>query len=226
MAAPRARNVCGSFKTLDGLLPNEVHPSYHHVGIRSLQGEQACGIEWAVKRPQPRGAQGLPGLEYLLTYAAMSSPWAYIADGTSPPRFYHRTPYTLDTNVRKADNQVMTSDTISAPAPPRTRRQLATQAPDWRRLDEAQVAAELLQILQSARRLKDAPPFGQVGTVQVPSIVAVWLLSQVGRAVGSARLVNLRQVRRQELRSIAGVAGLVHTALGQIPQSLSLVAVG
>jgi hypothetical protein len=45
--------------------------------------------------------------------------------------------------------------------------------------------------------------------------VSVWLLSMVGKAVGKPRLVNLSKVRREELRSIGGVARLVHRTLHQ-----------
>jgi hypothetical protein len=51
------------------------------------------------------------------------------------------------------------------------------------------------------------------GSPKVASLVSVWLLSQVGNAVGRPKLVNLSKVRREELRSIRGVARLVHRTL-------------
>jgi hypothetical protein len=39
----------------------------------------------------------------------------------------------------------------------------------------------------------------------------------VGNAVGRPKLVNLSKVRREELRSLAGVARLVHRSLHPVP---------
>lgn len=51
------------------------------------------------------------------------------------------------------------------------------------------------------------------GSPRVPSLVSVWLISQVGNAVGRPKLVNLSKVRREDLRSLGGVARVVHCAL-------------
>lgn len=119
---------------------------------------------------------------------------------------------------------VMSSDVSGAPAPPSARRLRASTPPDWRALDEAQIGVELLTLLRHAGRLKGEPRIAPDGSPSVASIVSVWLLSQVGLAVGIPRLVNLRQVRREDLTSTAGVARLVHGALAGRPGQAVAVA--
>jgi hypothetical protein len=49
-------------------------------------------------------------------------------------------------------------------------------------------------------------------------LIAVWLLSQVGKAIGTKRPVNLSKVKdRNDLRSVGGVARLLHQALHPAP---------
>ena len=55
------------------------------------------------------------------------------------------------------------------------------------------------------------------GSPKVASLVSVWLISQVGKAVGKPKLVNLAAVDRKDLRSIRGVALVVHRALHPVP---------
>ena len=51
------------------------------------------------------------------------------------------------------------------------------------------------------------------GSPSISSMVAVWLLSQVGGTVGKPRLVNLASTRGADLRSLAGVARVLRGAL-------------
>jgi len=51
------------------------------------------------------------------------------------------------------------------------------------------------------------------GSPKIPSLVAVWLISQVAAAVGIPKLVDIGKVRRESLRSLAGVAQLLHAAM-------------
>jgi hypothetical protein len=52
------------------------------------------------------------------------------------------------------------------------------------------------------------------GSPSVPSIVSVWLISQIGDAVAQPKLVNLAKVSdKTELTSLAGVARLTSRAL-------------
>jgi hypothetical protein len=45
----------------------------------------------------------------------------------------------------------------------------------------------------------------------------VFLLSQVGVVVGRPKLVNLAHVQREDMRSLGGVARLVHRTLHPVP---------
>lgn len=76
---------------------------------------------------------------------------------------------------------------------------------------------DLSELLRTARPTCVTTELAADGSPKVASLVAVWLLSQVGRAVGRPKLVNLSKVRREELRSIGGVARLVHRTLHPVP---------
>lgn len=78
---------------------------------------------------------------------------------------------------------------------------------------ETQLVDDLMNALrtgQPMRRLVDA---AGDGSPRIPSLVAVWLISQVGAVVGRPKLVDVGKVRREDLRSVRGVARLVHAAL-------------
>lgn len=77
----------------------------------------------------------------------------------------------------------------------------------------AELEADLGSLLRSARPTCPLEEKAPDGSPRVPSLVSVWLISQVGRAVGRPKLVNLSKVRRDDLRSLAGVARVVHRAL-------------
>ncbi len=68
----------------------------------------------------------------------------------------------------------------------------------------------VLRVAQPNRRLSE---LAADGSPKIPSLVAVFLLSQVGKAVGRPRLVNLSRVRREDMRSLGGVARLVYQTL-------------
>ncbi|MGH2706345.1 MAG: hypothetical protein ACRDJ4_15040 [Actinomycetota bacterium] len=68
----------------------------------------------------------------------------------------------------------------------------------------------LLRAVQPNRRLTER---ADDGTPKIPSLVAVFLISQVGAAAGRPKLVDLTQVNRADLRSMGGVARLVHRTL-------------
>ncbi len=72
---------------------------------------------------------------------------------------------------------------------------------------------DLTELLRATRPTCVTTEAAADGTPKVASLVSVWLLSQVGKAVGKPKLVNLSKVRREELRSIGGVARLVHRTL-------------
>jgi hypothetical protein len=80
-----------------------------------------------------------------------------------------------------------------------------------------QLQDDLTRVLQAAQPNRQLLELAADGSPKIPSLVAVFLLSQVGKAVGRPKLVNLKQVRRADLRSLAGVAQLVHRTLHPVP---------
>jgi len=82
---------------------------------------------------------------------------------------------------------------------------------------EAELERDLTDLLRAAQPTCALTEMATDGSPRVPSLVSVWLVSQVGNAVGRPKLVNLSRVRREELRSIGGVARLVHRALHPVP---------
>lgn len=81
----------------------------------------------------------------------------------------------------------------------------------------AELERDLTELLRAARPTCVLSEVAADGSPKVASLVSVWLLSQVGNAVGRPKLVNLSKVRREELRSIGGVARLVHRTLHPVP---------
>lgn len=80
-----------------------------------------------------------------------------------------------------------------------------------RTIDQLQsVLTRLLRAAQPNRQLTDV---ADDGSPKIPSLVAVFLLNQVGASVSRPRLVDLSRVRREDLRSLGGVARLVHRTL-------------
>lgn len=81
----------------------------------------------------------------------------------------------------------------------------------------SELERDLVQLLRQARPTCELTERSDDGSPRVASLVSVWLLSQVGQAVGRPKFVNLSKVRREELRSIGGVARLVHRTLHPVP---------
>lgn len=88
---------------------------------------------------------------------------------------------------------------------------------DVRDRSVAEIERDLTELLRAARPTCVNSEHAADGSPRVASLVSVWLLSQVGNAVGRPKLVNLSKVRREELRSIGGVARLVHRTLHPVP---------
>jgi hypothetical protein len=80
-----------------------------------------------------------------------------------------------------------------------------------------QLQGDLTRVLQAAQPTRQLSELADDGSPKIPSLVAVFLLSQVGAAVGRPKLVNLSRVRREDLRSLGGVARLVHRTLHSVP---------
>jgi hypothetical protein len=83
----------------------------------------------------------------------------------------------------------------------------------------SELERDLTQVLQAARLNRALSERASDGTAKIPSLVAVYLLNQVAVALGRPKLVSLSKlkVRREELRSIGGVARLVHRTLHPAP---------
>jgi hypothetical protein len=80
-----------------------------------------------------------------------------------------------------------------------------------------QLQGDLTRVLQSAQPNRQLSEKADDGSPKIPSLVAVFLLSQVGAALARPKLVNLSQVRREDMRSMGGVARLVYRTLHPAP---------
>ncbi len=129
----------------------------------------------------------------------------------------------LDIHVGLSDTDVVKSDipAAGAIAPPKRKGPRsgspATPLADVCTRSAAELERDLTELLHEARPDCPMTEIAADGSPKVASLVSVWLLSQVGKAVGRPKLVNLSKVRREELRSIGGVARLVHRTLHQVP---------
>jgi hypothetical protein len=119
---------------------------------------------------------------------------------------------------------VKTDITSVAPPPPPPVAVAPTAIPTTATILSA-VAARTVDQLQSdlTRLLRAAQPNRQLtdmaddGSAKIPSLVAVFLINQVGASVSRPKLVDLSRVRREDLRSLGGVARLVHRTLHPVP---------
>ena len=116
---------------------------------------------------------------------------------------------------------VMRSDIESGvplPPPPPTKAPTRTVSAG----EMAAMPLEALQdhlgtILRQGMPSRDFKDRAEDGSPSVPSLVSVWLISQIGDAVGQPRLVNLAKVSdKTELTSLAGVARLTSRALNAL----------
>ena len=107
-------------------------------------------------------------------------------------------------------------------APPKRRRPTAPPTPlaAVRTRSATELERDLTDLLLLAQPNRTFTELASDGSPRVPSLVSVWLISQVGNAVGRPKLVNLSKVRREELRSIGGVAQLVHRTLHPVPSQV------
>jgi hypothetical protein len=80
-----------------------------------------------------------------------------------------------------------------------------------------QLQEDLIRVLRAAQPNRQLSELADDGSPKIPSLVAVFLLSQVGKAVGRPRLVDLSRVRRKDMRSLGGVARLVYRTLHPVP---------
>lgn len=80
-----------------------------------------------------------------------------------------------------------------------------------------QLQEDLTRVLRAAQPNRQLSEIADDGSPKIPSLVAVFLLSQVGKAIGRPKLVDLSQVCREDMRSLGGVARLVHRTLHPVP---------
>jgi hypothetical protein len=102
-------------------------------------------------------------------------------------------------------------------APPNRSASGPTPFATIRTCSVAELETDITALLLSSQPASLSSEIASDGTPRVASLVAVWLISQAGAAVGRPKLVNLRAVRREELRSLGGVARLLHRTLHPVP---------
>ena len=120
--------------------------------------------------------------------------------------------------MRVVKNDILPSSVL---APPKRKGVISasTDLPlaDIRSCSAAELERYLTELLSGARPTWVTTEVAADGSPKVASLVSVWLLSQIGNAVGRPKFVNLSKVRREELRSIGGVARLAHRTLHPVP---------
>jgi hypothetical protein len=83
----------------------------------------------------------------------------------------------------------------------------------WTQMSVSEVRGDIAALLIRAHRQAGIERLASDGTPAIASMVSVWVLSQIGRDVGRPKLVNLSRVQRRDLRSLGGLAALVHRTL-------------
>jgi hypothetical protein len=105
-----------------------------------------------------------------------------------------------------------------AAPPPSTRAvPLNVDAGHLAGLDEAGLAVEIVSILAWIQKRTPSEialdPLHDDGTVGIPSMMAVSVLSRVGEAFGRRPLVRLDRTGGADLHSVAGLARVIHRAI-------------
>ena len=80
-----------------------------------------------------------------------------------------------------------------------------------------QLQNDLALLLRAAQPNRQLTEMAADGSAKIPSLVAVFLINQVGASVRRPKLVDLSRVSREDLRSLGGVARLVHRTLHPAP---------
>ena len=121
-------------------------------------------------------------------------------------------------DVRFANMQVMKSniDSGALPPPPELPA-VETTAAEILEMDSDTLEGHLGGLLGRSGLSQQPAQIGEDGSPKIPSLVSVWLISQVSHAVGQQKLINLSRVENKEdLRSVKGVARLLHGALAAL----------
>ena len=103
------------------------------------------------------------------------------------------------------------------PPPPPEIQPLAVSADDIFAMGSDGLSACLQELLRQGMPSRRFAERAEDGSPRVPSLVSVWLIGQVGNAVGQSKLVKLSNVKnKKDLRSIAGVERLLRGALDEL----------
>lgn len=121
----------------------------------------------------------------------------------------------MHTHVRFANIYVMKSNIDSgAPPPPSEQTAVQAAAPEILAMDSGALESHLQGLLGRAGFNRQPPRAAADGSPQISSLLAVWLVSQIGHAVGRPKLINLSRVKNKDsLKSLRGVARLLDEAI-------------
>ena len=98
--------------------------------------------------------------------------------------------------------------------PPSDETAIQAAAPEILAMGSSEMEGHLQELLGQAGFNRQPPQAAADGSPQIPSLHAVWLVSQIGHAVGRPKLINLAKVNdKEDLRSLKGVARLLDEAI-------------
>ncbi|MCY4068496.1 MAG: hypothetical protein OXE79_05225 [Acidimicrobiaceae bacterium] len=102
----------------------------------------------------------------------------------------------------------------AVPPPPADQPRIRITVPQLFAMGESELEEHLKELLDWSGFDQQPQQASADGSPRVSSLLAVWLISQVGGVVGGKKLINLSEVENKEcLRSLAGIAGLLHSAI-------------
>jgi hypothetical protein len=148
-----------------------------------------------------------------------------------------RSPVTVDINVRLSDTDVMNNNNapgdatfggLFGPRPPTeitvSGRPITIPGRETLSAMSPESLAGLMEAMLSARRRQGKAETANGerhadGSLRIPSLEAVWLMTRIGRALDQLRLVNLRDVPVSKLRSLNGLAELVLDAVQALEET-------
>ena len=121
-------------------------------------------------------------------------------------------------DVRFTNIHVMKSNIDSgALLPPSELPAVEAAAAEILEMDSDALEGHLGELLGRSGLNRQPSQIGEDGSPKIPSLVSVWLIGQVSHAVGQQKLINLSRVENKEdLRSVSGVARLLHGALAAL----------
>ena len=107
-------------------------------------------------------------------------------------------------------------DSGALPPPPELPA-VETTAAEILEMDSDALEGHLGGLLGRSGLSRQPAQVGEDDSPKIPSLVSVWLISQVSHTVGQQKLINLSKVENKEdLRSVKGVARLLEGALTEL----------